>query len=277
MNTHPLSRLSSERADHTRARILNAAVQQFSTKGLAGARTEQIAEAAGVNKALLYYYFKSKDALYAAALESIFEEIHAASLAVMKADAPVGERLLQIVLGNFDRAYSLPVMQSLMQQEMVRLHRGEENRMAQMAEKYFKPWWTSMEKMIDQGIFSGELIDVDRAQMRYAIFGPNVFYFLSAPLTRLTFDIEPLDRDVLEHRRKAVLHYLGKTIFTDREHGAYLVEKVLAETPMPWNDQAANRVAMIKKLKTTAADGNGSVTALIGNENDLKSTKVRPE
>jgi TetR/AcrR family transcriptional regulator len=271
MNTHSPTRLPSERADHTRARILDAAVQQFSAKGLAGARTEQIAEAAGVNKALLYYYFKSKESLYAAALELIFENVHTASLAVMKADISVGERLLQIALGNFDRSYSLPVLQSLMQQEMVRLHRGEENRMAQMAEKYFKPWWTSVEKMIDQGIASGEFIDVDRSQMRYAIFGPNIFYFLSAPLTRLIFGIEPLDRDELEHRRKAAILYLGKAIFADREHGAKLADQVLAATPMPWNEQAANRVAMIKKLKTSATDRNGSVTAPI--ENELKSTK----
>ena len=58
------TRTQTERADQTRARILDAAVREFSENGLAGARTEQIAEAAGVNKALLYYYFKSKEALY---------------------------------------------------------------------------------------------------------------------------------------------------------------------------------------------------------------------
>ena len=70
MNSTP-SRTQADRADQTRARILEAAVNEFSAKsGLAGARTEQIAEAAGVNKALLYYYFQSKQALYDAALES---------------------------------------------------------------------------------------------------------------------------------------------------------------------------------------------------------------
>ncbi len=62
-------RTQSERADQTRARILSAAIRQFSQNGLAGARTEQIAEEAGVNKALLYYYFRGKEALYTAALE----------------------------------------------------------------------------------------------------------------------------------------------------------------------------------------------------------------
>jgi AcrR family transcriptional regulator len=58
-------RTQTERADQSRARILEAATREFSLNGLAGARTERIAEAAGVNKALIYYYFQGKDALYA--------------------------------------------------------------------------------------------------------------------------------------------------------------------------------------------------------------------
>jgi AcrR family transcriptional regulator len=77
------NRTQTERAEQARARILDAAVREFSENGLAGARTEQIAEAAGVNKALLYYYFKGKDALYAAALESVAQRVVASSLAAM--------------------------------------------------------------------------------------------------------------------------------------------------------------------------------------------------
>ena len=93
MTPPPPSRTQAERADQTRARILDAAVRQFSENGLAGARTEQIAEAAGVNKALLYYYFKSKEALYDAALEAVAEGVRATSMAVLEADASAGERL----------------------------------------------------------------------------------------------------------------------------------------------------------------------------------------
>jgi len=67
MENATTNRSQVDRADNARSRILDAATQEFSANGLAGARTERIAEAAGVNKALLYYYFRSKDALYAAA------------------------------------------------------------------------------------------------------------------------------------------------------------------------------------------------------------------
>src|ERR1035441_3140984 len=162
------SRTQTERADQTRARILDAAVWQFSANGLVGARTEQIAEEAGVNKALLYYYFKSKEDLYAAALEFVFEDVRADSISVLEANASAGERFVHIVLNHFDRSYSHPSMRTLMQQEMVRLHQGKEDRMARMAEKLFRPMWDKLEGVLEEGIASGELILVDPSQMRYA-------------------------------------------------------------------------------------------------------------
>ena len=233
MTVNPPSRSQTERADHTRARILDAAIREFSENGLAGARTEQIAEEAGVNKALLYYYFKGKEDLYAAALEYVFEGVRTASIALLEAGASPGERFLQIVLNSFDRSYSHPALQTLIHQEMVRLHQGEEKRMARMAEKFFRPMWDKVEEVLEKGIASGELIPADPSQMRYAALGANVFYFLSAPLTRLAFGTDPLERGALEFRRKAVIEYLGQALFIDREHGARVAARVLAATPMP--------------------------------------------
>jgi len=227
------TRTQCERADQTRARILAAAIRQFSEYGLAGARTEQIAEEAGVNKALLYYYFQSKENLYVAAIESAFEEVRADMEAVLSAETSVGERLVQMNLNNFDRSYAHPSMRTLMQQEMVRLQQGEENQLAAMAQKFFRPLWCLIQKLLEEGIASGELIAVDPQQIRYASLGANVFYFLTAPLTKLAFGFNPLEKSELEFRRKAVVEYLGQAIFVDREHGARVAQRVLAATPMP--------------------------------------------
>jgi TetR/AcrR family transcriptional regulator len=247
------SRTQAERADQTRARILASAVRQFSANGLAGARTEQIAEEAGVNKALLYYYFKSKEDIYAAALEFVFEGARATNLALLEAGASAGERFLQIVLNHFDRSYSNSALQSLIQQEMVRLHRGEEHRMARMAAKFFRPMWDKLNEVLEEGIASGELIHADPAQMRYAALGANAFYFLSAPLTRLTLQIDPLERGELEVRRKAAIEFLGRAIFMDREHGARVAARVLAETPMPETDGIKPPHGKFFSMKTNEA------------------------
>lgn len=62
-------------ADATRAKILQAALAEFSERGLRAASTDRIAECCGVNKRMIYYYFGSKDGLYLAALESVFENL----------------------------------------------------------------------------------------------------------------------------------------------------------------------------------------------------------
>ena len=60
-------------ADATRAKILQAALTEFSERGLPEASTDAIAERCGVNKRMIYYYFGSKEGLYLSALESVFE------------------------------------------------------------------------------------------------------------------------------------------------------------------------------------------------------------
>src|SRR5437879_10091446 len=81
--------------EKTRAAILKAALEEFSNEGVAGARTDEIARRAGVNKALLYYYFKDKEGLYGAALEQVFSGLSARVMAVLeRQDLPPRQRLL---------------------------------------------------------------------------------------------------------------------------------------------------------------------------------------
>jgi len=227
------SRTQSERADKTRARILDAAVREFSENGLAGARTEQIAEIAGVNKALLYYYFKSKEALYKASLEAVAQRVLEMSLSALRADRTPGEQIVQFALNHFDRIHSQRAFQSLMQHEMVRLHRGEENSFSSIVEKVFRPMMLRLRDLLAEGMRSGELVHADEWQVVYAALGANVFYFLSAPVVGIMSDTNPLTREAMEFRRKMSVEFLGASLFTDRKHGAEVAARVLASPPMP--------------------------------------------
>src|ERR1700734_1807142 len=126
MPAQPISDAQADRAAETRTRILEAAIPEFSENGLAGARAKQIAAAAGVNKALLYYYFESKEKLYSAALELVSSRVRDRSMAVFLREASPGERVLRAALDHFDRILTQREFQSLMQQEMMRMHKGEE-------------------------------------------------------------------------------------------------------------------------------------------------------
>jgi TetR/AcrR family transcriptional regulator len=230
-------RSNSDRADQTRARILEAATNEFSANGLAGARTERIAEAAGVNKALLYYYFRSKQELYNAALEEIAEKVVLSGLSAMSLKCSAGERLVHFALNHFDRIHTRRTFQSLLQQEMIRLHRGEKNAVAPLVEKVFKPMMLRFREALAEGQNSGELIRVDDMQMMYAALGANAFYYLSGPVMGLLMEFDPFEPNALEFRRKAAVEYLGQTIFVDREHGARVAARVLAAVPMPEPDK----------------------------------------
>ncbi len=227
------SRTQAERADQTRARILEAALTEFGAKGLAGARTEQIAEAAGVNKALLYYYFDSKEKLYEAALEMAAARVRDRSMAIFLREASAGERVLRTALDHFDRIVSQREFQSMMQQEMMRLHQGESNALPILVKRVFGPLQAMFQALVREGIASGELIDVDWLQIPLAALGANVFYFLSAPVWRMVLPFEPLDPEALIARRKAAIEFLGLALFADRAHGAGLAARVLADTAVP--------------------------------------------
>lgn len=94
-------------AEATRQRLLTAARAEFARYGLAGARVDRIAAAAASNKAQIYHYFGSKDALFDAVWDSLVTQVitdtpidvddlagYAADLAGLYADHPLLARLI---------------------------------------------------------------------------------------------------------------------------------------------------------------------------------------
>jgi len=239
------SRKREDRADETQKRILRAAVQEFSTHGLSGARTDRIAESAKVNKALLYYYFKSKQGLYAAAVESVAGRVVENALAEFDPKYSAGEKLLRSALNHFDRILTQREFQSLMQQEMVRFRSGKSGSMPVLFRTAFAPLIGKMREAVEDGIRTGELCRVDWLQVVYSIFGANVFYFLSAPMMEMALPFEPFSPKALKLRRKVAVHFLGTALFIDRAAGVELAERILRDMPMP---RATNVQARIENF-----------------------------
>ncbi len=224
---------SNRRADRTRKAILRAAIREFSAHGLAGARTDTIAESAKVNKALLYYYFKSKSGLYAAAIEEVSGTVVERALAALDPGRSAGDRLLRTALNHFDRILTQRDFQSLMQQEMVRVRRGESDALPVLVKNVFKPLLEKLQEAVHEGIDTGELCRMDWLQVVYSVLGANVLYFLSAPMMRLMLSFDPMENAAIESRRKAAVQFLGNALFVDRAHGARLARRVIADMPMP--------------------------------------------
>src|SRR5579864_6782665 len=124
----------------TRAAILKAALEEFSHEGVAGARTDEIAHRAGVNKALLYYYFKDKEGLYAATLDEVFAGLSSKIQEALDSGGSPRQRLLGYVEAHFDFIAGAPLYPRLVQREFMRTGGRTLSPMAsRILERYGKP------------------------------------------------------------------------------------------------------------------------------------------
>src|SRR5260370_1351664 len=128
MATHPnsaeLRRGSRRQPEASRNAILQAALIEFAREGLAGARMDAIADAAGVNKALLYYYFGDKEALYGAILDRFFEKLTERIVAVCNQPGTAGERFLSYARAHFDAIAESPYHAPIFMSELMSASRG---------------------------------------------------------------------------------------------------------------------------------------------------------
>ena len=86
----------------TMAEILEVATQEFASKGLSGARIDEIAAATRTSKRMIYYYFGSKEGLYIAVLEDAYRRMRSIESQLHLEDLPPEEALRRLVEFTFD-------------------------------------------------------------------------------------------------------------------------------------------------------------------------------
>lgn len=106
MTSQKISRPRKRDAEATKQRILQAALEEFSTHGHSGARVDRVAEGAGVSKPMIYEYFGDKDTIYAAALREAYVRIRQAEkhldLDALPPEAAIRE-LVRFTMNHFRR------------------------------------------------------------------------------------------------------------------------------------------------------------------------------
>ena len=85
--------MSEIKKDNTEEKILDAAQSVFVMKGMDGARMQEIADEAGINKALLHYYFRTKEKLFEAIFKSVFSQILPNLMEMVYSEVPFEEKL----------------------------------------------------------------------------------------------------------------------------------------------------------------------------------------
>jgi len=103
-------RRGARRDGQTEQRIIDAAHLVFVRRGTAGARMQEIARAAGVNQALLHYYFRSKEQLAEAAFARAASQFMPAVIAVMAGSGELEDKVARVVALEFDHLTRAPYL-----------------------------------------------------------------------------------------------------------------------------------------------------------------------
>jgi TetR/AcrR family transcriptional regulator len=159
-------------------RILAAAAGEFAARGFAGARVDRIARRARVNKAMLYYHFGSKQALYDALLRRTFAEAAARVRAIADGDLPPADkidRVIEAIAAFVEEHEHFP---AIMMREIA--EGGAHLDAATLAELAAVP--RAVGAIVAEGVKRRLFRPVDPIAAYFTMFPPIVFYLAGAPI-----------------------------------------------------------------------------------------------
>lgn len=194
----------------TEQKILEAAKSIFLEQGLAGARMQDIADKAGINKALLHYYFRSKDKLF----EMIFTEaamrfIPRVSI-LFESDAPVFDKIRAFTHTYIDMLLENPYLPSFMLNEMNKQDTGN------FLEKIWggkrppvEQFVAQIKKEVEQGIIK----PVNPVHLVLNLVSMCIFPFAARPMVKLVWNVNDQQfRQLMEERKTVIANFMIDSI-----------------------------------------------------------------
>jgi len=169
----------------TRAQILKAAIEIFSTFGYEGGSTEKISRLAKSHDRMIYYYFGSKQGLYVAAIQEIYKQFNEAE-AKLKFDINKPVEALQEVahfIWNYYQKH--PEFITLLNNE--NLHRGEFISTSRETKEFSSPAISIVDKVLDQGKSLGIFRQDITARDIYLLIASMGYFYLSNQYTLSAF------------------------------------------------------------------------------------------
>ena len=203
--------LRTRDAERTQQEILRAAMHEFAERGLGGARIDGIAERAGVNKRLIYYYFGGKDELFLAVLEQTYADIRNAERELHLERLSPPDAVRRLVSFTWEHYLAHPEFLTLLNSE--NLHRARHLKASARILEMNSPLVQTLGEVLERGrrdgVFRG---GVDAVQLYISSAGLAYFY-LSNNHTLSTIFNRPLlgakaKVERLSHMTELVLGYL---------------------------------------------------------------------
>lgn len=193
--------------ERTRELILEAATVEFATKGIGGARVDEIAARAGANKRMLYHYFGDKQGLYMAVLERTYEEIRVAETQLKLEEIEPRAAMRTLVEFSFDYFTTHPHFIRLLDNE--NLHKARNLRRSRDIRMRHPPLVSMIGDLLKRGEAAGQFRPgVDPVQLYISIAALGYFYFANIHTLSAIFGKELSEKAARTARRRHVVEVI---------------------------------------------------------------------
>ena len=204
----------SRDADRSQKDILDAALAEFAGHGLGGARVDRIAERAGVNKRLIYYYFHNKEDLFLAVLERAYEHIRSEERTLNLSQVDPIEAIRRLIAFTWNYYIEHPEFLTLLNSE--NLHRARHLKRSTKVQQIHSPLVELLAEVLDRGHRAGLFrAGVDPVQLYISIAGLSYFYLGNCHTLSTIFARDLLTTKArverLSHMTDLVLGYLVRS------------------------------------------------------------------
>jgi len=203
-----------ERDGDTEQRILDAAHRVFLRRGTTGARMQEIADEAGVNKALLHYYFRSKERLSEAVFQQVARRLLPPLLELIDSDVPIEEKVQRVVHWELDHLSQSPLLPGYVISE---LHQNPERAHQFITAMTGVQWSLIAPSMIErlrtqiaEGVEAGTMRPIAPEHFIVNLISLCIFPFALKPMlmTVLGMRNEDFDRFIEQRRTEVVAFFL---------------------------------------------------------------------
>ncbi|HEX5035998.1 MAG TPA: TetR/AcrR family transcriptional regulator [bacterium] len=193
----------------TKEKILLAAEDEFAEQGFAGARTQEIARKAQVNKALIHYYYKDKSSLYQAVMDEMMYDLIRISQDVAKRKL-TGKALVEALVSDFfDFAARHPHFAKLTTAGSTM---GDAKYLETSIKNLFRPLFQRGVEFLEEHMEKGAIRKVDAPQFLVSALLLTLSYFAMQPMISLLLGKDAASKTALEQRKKSVLDFVFATL-----------------------------------------------------------------
>lgn len=172
--------MSKIKKDNTEVKILEAAKTVFIKKGMDGARMQEIADEAGINKALLHYYFRSKQKLFEAIFTNLFKQIFPNIIKLMTSEEPIEKKLKEFIESYIDILAQNPRLPAFILREI--------NRDVDFIGQIFRSQGINLKiifAMFESEMEKGNIVRMNSRDIMLNILSMCLFPFAAKPLMQL--------------------------------------------------------------------------------------------